>query len=82
ARKETLSNPSRLTRRELEVLHLMADGMTNAEVAVQLFVSVKTVEHHVGAVLSKLGARNRAAAVAEARRRGYLSGDLQAGSRA
>jgi DNA-binding NarL/FixJ family response regulator len=73
ARRETLSNPSRLTRRELEVVHLMADGLTNPEVAAQLFVSVKTVEHHVGAVLSKLGARNRAAAVGEARRLGYVS---------
>jgi ATP/maltotriose-dependent transcriptional regulator MalT len=73
ARRETLSNPSRLTRRELEVVHLMADGLTNPEVAARLFVSVKTVEHHVGAVLSKLGARNRAAAVGEARRLGYVS---------
>jgi DNA-binding CsgD family transcriptional regulator/tetratricopeptide (TPR) repeat protein len=75
ARKETLANPSRLTRRELEVLDLVADGLTNAEVAERLFVSIKTVEHHVSAFLAKLGARNRMAALAEARRRGFLTGD-------
>ena len=78
AHKETLSNPSGITRRELEVLHLVADGLTNAEIAGRLFVSAKTVEHHVSAVFSKLGARNRAAAIAEARRRGLLGADVEA----
>ncbi len=63
---------------QLEVLHLVADGLTNAEIAGRLFVSAKTVEHHVSAVFSKLGARNRAAAIAEARRRGLLGADVEA----
>lgn len=72
-RQETLGNPSQLTRRERQVLNLSAEGLTNAEMAPRLFVSVKTVEHYVGGVLAKLGSRNRTAALAEARRHGVLS---------
>ena len=53
-----------LTQREAEVLALLAQGLTNREIADRLVVSPKTVEHHVGQVLSKIGARSRAEAAA------------------
>jgi NarL family two-component system response regulator LiaR len=53
-----------LTEREREVLALLAKGMTNAEIAQQLTISASTAKHHVRAILSKLGAANRAEAVA------------------
>lgn len=55
-----------LTRRELEVLGLLAEGLTNRELAERLFLTRKTVEHHVRAVLTKLGLSNRAEAAAYA----------------
>jgi DNA-binding CsgD family transcriptional regulator len=61
-----------LTGRECEVLGLVADGMRNREIAEKLVVSVRTVDHHVSAILKKLRARSRGAAVVEARRRGLL----------
>jgi DNA-binding CsgD family transcriptional regulator len=65
------SAPSRgatLTRRETEVLELLAHGLSNAEIADRLFITTKTAEHHVGHVLAKLGLRNRAEAAAYATR--------------
>jgi DNA-binding NarL/FixJ family response regulator len=56
-----------LTRREAEILALLSDGLRKAAIARRLFVSTKTVDHHVSAILTKLGVPSRAEAVAMAR---------------
>jgi DNA-binding CsgD family transcriptional regulator len=61
-----------LSERELEVLSLLASGKTNSEVARDLFVSVGTVKSHTGNIYRKLGAKNRAEALARARDLGVL----------
>ena len=61
--KRTIANPAGLTTRQLEVLGLIADGFSNGEIAAKLFVSKKTVEHHVSAIYSKLGVDSRTKAV-------------------
>ena len=71
-RTATRGNPAGLTRREMEVLALVARGLRNAEVAAQLFVSEKTVDHHVSAILRKLGVQTRGQAAAEAARLGIV----------
>jgi DNA-binding CsgD family transcriptional regulator/tetratricopeptide (TPR) repeat protein len=58
-RQATRANPAGLTARQLEVLSLLAGGLTNAEIAERLVVSPRTAEHHVAAVLTKLGAATR-----------------------
>ena len=68
----TLANPAHLTRRQLEVLELVAQGLSNATIGERLFVSRKTVEHHVSAIFAKLGIDSRAAAVVEAKRLGVI----------
>ncbi|GGM63336.1 hypothetical protein GCM10012275_37420 [Longimycelium tulufanense] len=62
-----------LTRRELQVLHLMAEGIDNQEIASLLVVSLETVRSHVKSILRKLDARDRARAVALAYRHGVVS---------
>jgi DNA-binding CsgD family transcriptional regulator len=59
-------NPLNLTDRQLEVLRLLAEGLTNAEIAERLIVSPRTAEHHVAAVLMKLEAETRRDAVRRA----------------
>jgi DNA-binding CsgD family transcriptional regulator len=69
-RTATRANPARLTERQLAVLGLVSEGMTNAEIADRLVVSVRTVDHHVAAVLGKLGVRSRREAAAAAHEMG------------
>jgi two-component system, NarL family, response regulator DevR len=59
----------RLSERELKVLDLIADGMTNREIGEALFLSEKTVKHHVSDILAKLGLSRRVEAAAFAIRR-------------
>ena len=66
----TRANPAGLTDRQLDVLGLLVDGLSNAEIAARLVISPRTADHHVSAVLGKLDARSRGEAVAAARRLG------------
>jgi len=75
------SNVAGLTEREHEVLSLIAEGLGNAAIARRLFLSPKTVERHVSAILRKLDMEDRTAAVAAARRMGALDGGAQDGGR-
>ncbi len=62
-----------LSRRELEVLHLIADGLSNQEIAARLYLTVRTIKFHTGNIFSKLGVKSRTEAVARARALGLLS---------
>jgi DNA-binding CsgD family transcriptional regulator len=66
-RRSTRANPSGLTNRQMEVLELLAEGLSNREIGERLFLSTRTVDHHVSALLQKLGAGSRARAAALAR---------------
>jgi DNA-binding CsgD family transcriptional regulator len=68
SRTSTRCNPHGLTRREAEILALLSEGLRNSAIARRLFVSTKTVDHHVSAILTKLGVPSRAEAVAMARK--------------
>jgi NarL family two-component system response regulator LiaR len=62
-----------LTERELEVLHLLAQGMPNKEIAAHLVISERTAKFHVSSIMSKLGATNRTEAVALAAQHGLIT---------
>jgi DNA-binding CsgD family transcriptional regulator len=72
-REATRENPAGLTNRELEVLPLLAQGLRNAEIAERLVVSPKTVDHHVSAILRKLGVNGRGQAAAAAAKLGVAA---------
>jgi DNA-binding NarL/FixJ family response regulator len=63
-----------LTARELEVVRLLDDGLSNQQIAQQLQVELPTVKHHVHHILHKLGAASRGEAVSRLRQRGVLAG--------
>ena len=68
----TRRNPAGLTDRQVGVLRLLGEGLTNAEIAERLVVSVRTVDSHVAAVLAKLGVQSRGDAVRAANERGLI----------
>ena len=69
---DALSPPDTLTRRELEILRLMAGGYSNREIAGALSVAEGTVKNHASTILSKLGVRDRTRAVLKALELGYI----------
>lgn len=73
-RQSTRANPAGLTARQLDVLALLVAGLTNAEIAERLVVSPRTAEHHVAAVLTKLGAATRRDAARRAAELGLTAG--------
>jgi DNA-binding CsgD family transcriptional regulator len=73
ARATTRGNPFGLTVREMEILGCLADGLSNGRIGARLYVSPKTVDHHVSSVLAKLGAATRGDAARIAREQGLLA---------
>ena len=69
---DSVNNPDALTARQKEVLHLLATGLLNKEIADQLHISERTVKFHVSEILGKLGAGNRTEAAAIAMQRGLI----------
>jgi DNA-binding CsgD family transcriptional regulator len=72
ARPATKRNPAGLTVREMDILRLLAHGLSNRRIAAHLCISAKTVDHHVSAVLAKLDVDSREQAAAQAIARGLL----------
>ena len=64
--------PSRVVARELEILHLVADGLSNSEIANQLIVTVGTIKKHLNNIYGKLGVASRTQAIARGRELGLL----------
>jgi DNA-binding CsgD family transcriptional regulator len=67
ARTSTRTNEYGLTKREAQILELLSQGLRNAAIAKRLFLSTKTVDHHVSSILNKLGVPSRAEAIAMTR---------------
>lgn len=72
----TRASPVGLTRRQAQVLALVIEGLSNAEIAARLCISPKTTEHHVAAILARLGAHSRHEAAEAARERGWTPEDV------
>jgi len=70
--RHTRRNPAGLTRRQTEVVRLLAQGLTYRQIAERMYISAKTVDHHVTAIRTKLGVSTRDAAVREAVRLGLI----------
>jgi DNA-binding CsgD family transcriptional regulator/tetratricopeptide (TPR) repeat protein len=79
-RRATRANPAGLTPRELDVLVLVVQGLRNAEIAARLFLSEKTVDHHVSAILRKLDVSSRGRAAGAAERLGIVLEDGEHGA--
>jgi DNA-binding NarL/FixJ family response regulator len=79
--RQTRSHAAGLTARQAEVLQLLGDDQSNTEIADRLFISPRTAENHVAAVLDKLGAASRDEAVSRARADGLLGTAVGSGSR-
>lgn len=71
-RASTQANAAGLTTREMDVLRLIDEGRSNAEIGARLFVSAKTIDHHISSILAKLNAKSRGQAAAEGRKLGLL----------
>ena len=69
---EALEPPDPLTKREIEILRLMAGGYSNREIAEALGTAEGTIKNHASSILSKLGVRDRTRAVLKALERGYI----------
>jgi DNA-binding NarL/FixJ family response regulator len=66
-------DPDELTPREMDVLHLLAQGLSNRKIAAQLSINERTVKYHVSAILAKLEAANRTEAVMRAYERSLVT---------
>jgi DNA-binding CsgD family transcriptional regulator/predicted ATPase len=71
-RESTRSHPANLTDREVDVLQLLKEGLLNKEIAERLFISPKTVEHHISSIYFKLNVNSRTRAVKEALNKGII----------
>lgn len=71
-RTSTRSNSAHLTNRQIDVLCLLKEGLPNTEIANRLFISAKTADHHISAILSKLNVHSRMMAIREAEKLGIL----------
>jgi DNA-binding CsgD family transcriptional regulator/tetratricopeptide (TPR) repeat protein len=70
--ESTRSNPAQLTNRQIDILVLLKEGLQSAEIANKLFISPKTVDNHISAILSQFDVKSRAKAVVEARKMGIF----------
>jgi DNA-binding CsgD family transcriptional regulator len=71
-RKSTMQNPAGITGRQIDVLQLLTEGLSNSEIAARLFISPKTVDHHISAILAKLNLHSRTEAATFAQSSGII----------